>query len=199
MFRCTTCVAWAACGSCAAVCRLPLRDRAAAADAHPGWHPAPPGGPCACCGARASALWRRGAPAPAAPALFCAACCALAVPGAAPACPPVEVHDGGTHAVVAHPTAAGGGAGGGAHPAADPAEPLACGPLRDVVLSATRRWFCDALRAAKQGDGGSMELVAWEYAEGYGCARDAELARFWRQAAREHGARRIEGVYDELD
>lgn len=35
-------------------------------------------------------------------------------------------------------------------------------------------------------------------ATGYGCNKDPDEARYWKQVARNGGARRIEGVYDEL-
>ena len=43
-----------------------------------------------------------------------------------------------------------------------------------------------------------MELLSQMFAKGYGCQANAEEAKYWHVLAREHGARRLEGVYDEL-
>ena len=69
-------------------------------------------------------------------------------------------------------------------------------PSRDG--DAVERWFIDALRGAKNGDPNQAALLAEMLMVGYGCERDVEEARYWKQVARNGGARRIEGVYDEL-
>jgi hypothetical protein len=43
-----------------------------------------------------------------------------------------------------------------------------------------------------------MELLAQMFDEGYGCCADKAKAQFWHMMARDHGARRLEGVYDDL-
>ena len=58
--------------------------------------------------------------------------------------------------------------------------------------------LCDALRCAKNGDPNQAALVSEMLKSGYGCNKDADEARYWKQVARNAGARRIEGVYDEL-
>ena len=51
---------------------------------------------------------------------------------------------------------------------------------------------------AKNGDANQAALLSQMLATGYGCNKDPEEARYWLQVARNGGARRIEGVYDEL-
>ena len=41
-------------------------------------------------------------------------------------------------------------------------------------------------------------LTAQMLRAGYGCHADSEEATYWQRVARSAGARRIEGVYDEL-
>ena len=67
-----------------------------------------------------------------------------------------------------------------------------------MMGDAVERWFIDALRGAKNGDPNQAALLAEMLMVGYGCERDVEEARYWKQVARNGGARRIEGVYDEL-
>ena len=76
--------------------------------------------------------------------------------------------------------------------------PVHRGKLRDVAEDAVQRWFCDALRCAKSGDPNQAALDSEMLKSGYGCKKDADEARYWKQVARNAGARRIEGVYDEL-
>ena len=67
-----------------------------------------------------------------------------------------------------------------------------------MVANAVQRWYCETLRSAKQGDSNSMELLSQMLEEGYGCCADKAKSKFWHALAREHGARRLEGVYDAL-
>jgi TPR repeat protein len=66
------------------------------------------------------------------------------------------------------------------------------------MANAIERWFIDTLRNAKNGDVNQAALLAEMLATGYGCNKDAEEARYWKQVARNGGARRLEGVYDRL-
>jgi TPR repeat protein len=75
---------------------------------------------------------------------------------------------------------------------------LHSGKLSGVVKNAVDRWFLDALRNAKNGDANQAALLAEMLSSGYGCAKDEEEAKYWKQVARNGGARRVEGVYDEL-
>jgi len=85
------------------------------------------------------------------------------------------------------------------HPAPkDDGSPLHSGKLSDVAASAVRRWFLDALRHAKNGDAAAAALLAEMLRTGYGCAIDAAEAKYWKSVAKNGGARRVEGVYDEL-
>jgi TPR repeat protein len=77
-------------------------------------------------------------------------------------------------------------------------EPVHSGNLKDVMANAIERWFIDTLRNAKNGDVNQAALLAEMLATGYGCNKDAEEARYWKQVARNGGARRLEGVYDRL-
>jgi TPR repeat protein len=67
-----------------------------------------------------------------------------------------------------------------------------------VVANAVQRWYAETLAAAKGGEPQAMELLSQMLGEGYGCPRDAALARFWHAAAHARGARRLEGVFDRL-
>jgi len=78
------------------------------------------------------------------------------------------------------------------------AEPVHAGSLKDVMADAIERWFVDTLRNAKNGDANQAALLAEMLSTGYGCTKDAEEARYWKQVARNGGARRVVGVYDEL-
>ncbi len=78
------------------------------------------------------------------------------------------------------------------------AEPVHSGPLKDVMADAVERWFVDTLRNAKNGDANQAALLAEMLSTGYGCTKDTEEARYWKQVARSGGARRVVGVYDEL-
>ena len=84
------------------------------------------------------------------------------------------------------------------HEISESAEPVHSGTLRAVMDDAVKRWFIDALRGAKNGDPNQAALLAEMLMVGYGCERDVEEARYWKQVAKNGGARRIEGVYDEL-
>ena len=85
------------------------------------------------------------------------------------------------------------------HPApTDDGAPVHSGKLGAVMRDAAERWFLDALRHAKNGDANQAALLAEMLKQGYGCARDEEEARYWKQVARNAGGRRVEGVYDEL-
>jgi len=77
-------------------------------------------------------------------------------------------------------------------------EPVHTGSLKTVMADAIQRWFVDTLRNAKNGDINQAALLAEMLATGYGCNKDPDEARYWKQVARNGGARRIEGVYDEL-
>ena len=77
-------------------------------------------------------------------------------------------------------------------------EPLHSGKLSSVAEDACCRWFMDALKQAKRGDPNQAALVSQMMLEGYGCNADPKEARYWAHVARNAGARRIEGVYDEL-
>ena len=77
-------------------------------------------------------------------------------------------------------------------------EPLHSGKLASVAEDACCRWFMDALKQAKRGDPNQAALVSQMMLEGYGCNADPKEARYWAHVARNAGARRIEGVYDEL-
>ncbi len=77
-------------------------------------------------------------------------------------------------------------------------EPLHSGKLSAVAEDACCRWFMDALKQAKRGDPNQAALVSQMMLEGYGCNADPKEARYWAHVARNAGARRIEGVYDEL-
>ena len=80
----------------------------------------------------------------------------------------------------------------------DNLEPWTAGKLKDCVLDACSRWFIDTLRLAKSGDPNAAALVSQMLMVGYGCHADEDEAHYWQQVARSSGARRIEGVYDEL-
>ena len=77
-------------------------------------------------------------------------------------------------------------------------EPVTNGKLRDCVLDAASRWYVETLRNAKQGDANAAALAAQMLLVGYGCNADADEASYWQNVARSSGARRVEGVYDEL-
>ena len=77
-------------------------------------------------------------------------------------------------------------------------EPVHKGPLKAVMADAVQRWFMDTLRNARNGDLNQAALLAEMLATGYGCVKDLDEARYWKQVARNGGARRIEGEYDEL-
>jgi len=76
--------------------------------------------------------------------------------------------------------------------------PMTRGSLKEVVLNATSRWYVETLRLAKSGDANAAALTAQMLRAGYGCHADSEEATYWQGVARSAGARRIEGVYDEL-
>jgi|TARA_B100000674_G_scaffold496193_1_gene525696 TPR repeat protein len=76
--------------------------------------------------------------------------------------------------------------------------PMTRGSLKEVVLNATSRWYVETLRLAKSGDANAAALTAQMLRAGYGCHADSEEATYWQRVARSAGARRIEGVYDEL-
>jgi len=76
--------------------------------------------------------------------------------------------------------------------------PMTRGKLKDVVSDAASRWYIETLRLAKSGDANAAALAAQMLRAGYGCNADSEEAMYWQQVARSAGARRIEGVYDEL-
>ena len=76
--------------------------------------------------------------------------------------------------------------------------PMTRGSLKEVVLNATSRWYVETLRLAKSGDTNAAALTAQMLRAGYGCHADSEEATYWQRVARSAGARRIEGVYDEL-
>lgn len=78
------------------------------------------------------------------------------------------------------------------------AEPVHDGSLKAVMANAIERWFVDTLRNAKNGDANQAALLSEMLSTGYGCTKDAEEARYWKQVARNGGARRVVGVYDEL-
>ena len=80
----------------------------------------------------------------------------------------------------------------------DDGAPLHSGKLSEVMVSAVNRWFLDALRNAKNGDANQAALLSEMLRSGYGCEKDIEEAKYWKQVARNGGARRVEGVYDEL-
>jgi len=80
----------------------------------------------------------------------------------------------------------------------DDMEPVTKGKLRDCVLDAASRWYVETLRNAKQGDANAAALAAQMLLAGYGCNADADEASYWQNVARSSGARRVEGVYDEL-
>jgi len=80
----------------------------------------------------------------------------------------------------------------------DDMEPVTKGKLRDCVLDAASRWYVETLRNAKQGDANAAALAAQMLLVGYGCNADADEASYWQNVARSSGARRVEGVYDEL-
>ena len=80
----------------------------------------------------------------------------------------------------------------------DDMEPVTKGKLRDCVLNAASRWYVETLRNAKQGDANAAALAAQMLLVGYGCNADADEASYWQNVARSSGARRVEGVYDEL-
>jgi len=77
-------------------------------------------------------------------------------------------------------------------------EPLARGSLRDCVLNATARWYVETLRLAKSGDANAAALCAQMLLVGYGCNADSDEAVYWNQIAKSGGARKVQGVYDEL-
>ena len=85
-----------------------------------------------------------------------------------------------------------------AHTVNETMEPLHSGKLPNVVKDACCRWFMDALKQAKRGDPNQAALVSQMMLEGYGCNADPKEARYWAHVARNAGARRVEGVYDEL-
>ena len=76
--------------------------------------------------------------------------------------------------------------------------PMTRGTLKEVVSNATSRWYVETLRLAKSGDANAAALTAQMLRAGYGCHADSEEATYWQRVARSAGARRIEGVYDEL-
>ena len=80
----------------------------------------------------------------------------------------------------------------------DDGAPMHAGRLGAVARDAAARWFVDALRLAKNGDANQAAVLAEMLEQGYGCVRDEEEARYWKQVARNAGGRRVEGVYDEL-
>ena len=85
-----------------------------------------------------------------------------------------------------------------AYPVNETMEPLHQGKLSKVAEDACCRWFMEALKQAKRGDPNQAALVSQMMIEGYGCNADPKEARYWAHVARNAGARRIEGVYDEL-
>ena len=76
--------------------------------------------------------------------------------------------------------------------------PVHSGSLKAVMADAVQRWFIDTLRNARNGDMNQAALLAEMLAEGYGCVKDLEEARYWKQVASNGGARRVDGVYDKL-
>lgn len=85
------------------------------------------------------------------------------------------------------------------HPApSDDGAPVHAGRLGAVMRDAAGRWFVDALRLAKNGDANQAAVLAEMLKHGYGCLRDEEEARYWKQVAINAGGRRVKGVYDEL-
>ena len=76
--------------------------------------------------------------------------------------------------------------------------PVHSGKLGAVMRDAAERWFVDALRLAKNGDANQAAVLAEMLKHGYGCLRDEEEARYWKQVAINAGGRRVKGVYDEL-
>ena len=70
--------------------------------------------------------------------------------------------------------------------------PVHRGKLRDVAEDAVQRWFCDALRCAKTETRAKLRSSRRMLKSGYGCSKDADEARYWKQVARNAGARRIE-------
>jgi hypothetical protein len=54
-------------------------------------------------------------------------------------------------------------------------------PLKDVVADCERRWFEDALKAAKSGEVDMQSLVGQMFCSGYGVAVDVNQGKFWLQ------------------